>query len=284
MKCRHCLALNVSPLIARLVLAATFLWFGFGKLQTIEYTGEDAQILIKLGVGEVVGTGADDGGAALPAETRGGTSLPSGMIDSLRGEVAATAFAYQDEGDNKGENAQATEATPDEDAGGDEMGDGGEDSGEEVTTTDARVRGYRFHMITLMLYRAGNTHPVAMARMALVTETIGGLLILVGLFTRLWGLGLAVVMAFAFYLTTWAGLVAIVNDPAVTGLSLVYKGLSSIGKLDFNAQISAFNQLALFGLSMIVFVSGPGALSLDHLLFRSRTKMSVDSVDEDVDS
>ena len=273
MKFRHCLALDVSPLIGRLVLAATFLWFGFGELQTIEYTGKDAQILIKLGVGEVVGNGVDNS-PTLPAESRREHVMPGGMIDSLRGEVAASVFAYQDEGDNKEENAQATEATPDEDAGGDE----------EVISAGATVRGYRFHMITLMLYRAGNTHPVAMARMALIMETVGGLLILVGLFTRLWGLGLAVVMVFAFYLTTWAGLVAIVNDPTVTGLSLVYKGLLSIGKLDFNAQISAFNQFALFGLSMIVFVSGPGALSLDHLLFRSRTKVSVESVDGEADS
>jgi len=284
MKLRHCLAINISPAIARLALAATFLWFGFGKLQTIEYTGNDAQILIKLGVGKPAintKTGPTQTTPALPAGTedipdqsRRNDNTPANGTRSLQNTLTSTAFAFQDQSENTQPDKEVSQPKTDEPPTTEELQNNQQPANETV-------QAYKFHMITIMLHRAGNPHPVALARMALVVETVGGILILIGLFTRIWALGLAITMAFAFSLTTWAALVNIVNDPAITGLSLVYHGLSSIGNLDFNAQTTAFLQLTLFSLSWIVVFSGPGALSLDNLIFRPRTNTNIDTLDEE---
>jgi uncharacterized membrane protein YphA (DoxX/SURF4 family) len=98
--------------------------------------------------------------------------------------------------------------------------------------------------------------------MAAMTELVAGALLAIGLFSRLWGLALAVVMGVAFYLTSWPALVAVnyslfalAADPnplALAGLSL---------------------QSALFVLAFGIFLTGPGPVSLDRLLFGGRTEI-----------
>jgi uncharacterized membrane protein YphA (DoxX/SURF4 family) len=82
-------------------------------------------------------------------------------------------------------------------------------------------------------------------------EALGGALILVGLFSRVWGLGLAVTMGFAFWLTS----VAAVGE----------YGFFSLPIPEFNR---AFAQLGLFVLAVSVLLTGAGGMSLDRALFR----------------
>lgn len=278
-------ALTFCPLVARLVLAASFLWFGFGKFRMVEFTGENARILIELGVAKSNQMGENaTGGAAenLSPKSRGESVGRSGW-PAIQRTVGFAAFGIQDEASSaSGDQSQETIAGDDasdesqiEPGRGDEVAED-EDAGNVISSPPAvdgeveTVRAYGFHSITLLLYRAGNTHPVWMARLAVVAEVVGGIMMLIGLFTRLFGLGLAVVMCFAFYLTTWQTLSGTV-DPSVTGgVRRVWHGLTSFGKIGFGDQISAFNQLAHFGLAVIVLAMGAGKISVDHLLFGSR--------------
>lgn len=298
MKLRDRFALTFCPLVARLFLAASFLWFGFGKFRVMEFTGENARILIDLGVAKSNHAGANGagGGAAenLLPESRGEPVGRLGLF-ALQRTVGFAAFGIQDEAEETaGDQSQETGVGTGNDMGDNEPqgesggGGDGEGSGDVSASPPSAngevesVRVYGFHSITIMLYRAGNTHPVWMARLAVVTEVVGGLMMLIGLFTRLFGLGLAVVMCFAFYLTTWQTLSGMV-DPSVTGgVSRVWHGLTSFGKIGFGDQISVFNQLAHFGLAVIVLSMGAGKISVDHLLFGSRSGGSARSREDDI--
>ena len=88
------------------------------------------------------------------------------------------------------------------------------------------------------------------------------MLILVGLFTRVWGLGLAVIMGVAFYTTTLAGDGKLLDS----GLSYI---LTDSG-LNMENYPSMILQLALFVLAFGVFLTGPGSVSLDRLLFKGQ--------------
>ena len=91
-----------------------------------------------------------------------------------------------------------------------------------------------------------------MINIAAWTEFVGGLLILVGLFTRLWGLALAGVMVVAFYTTSFNPLVE-----------------SPLGHLaTMGGYKSVFIQLSFFVLAFGLFLTGGGALSLDRFLFK----------------
>jgi len=90
-----------------------------------------------------------------------------------------------------------------------------------------------------------------MARLAAFTELVGGGLLFVGLFSRFWGLGLAIAMGVAFYLTSWN--------------LLLDSHLLNLKVPDFNRM---FTQTGLFLLAFGVFLTGAGPISLDRALFR----------------
>lgn len=117
------------------------------------------------------------------------------------------------------------------------------------------LKAASLHHVTLMVHRHGMAYPVYQAYLATAVELLGGSLILLGLFSRLWGLGLAGVMAVAFWFTSWPLLAA--GNPIGTLFSLPIP--------DFNRM---FCQAALFVLAFGVFLTGPGALSLDRAIFR----------------
>lgn len=111
------------------------------------------------------------------------------------------------------------------------------------------------HHVTLMVHRHGLAYPVYHAYAAVIAELVGGALILIGLFSRLWGIALAGVMVVAFWFTTWPVLAA-GGGPGV---------LFTLSIPDFNR---LFCQAGLFVLAFGVFLTGPGALSLDRVIFR----------------
>ena len=137
---------------------------------------------------------------------------------------------------------------------------------DEAETTPDEPGTYKakpLHVITLMLDKAGWPAPVWMARLAAFTELVGGGLLFVGLFSRLWWLGLAIAMGVAFYLTSWN--------------LLLDSHLFDLKVPDFNRM---FTQTGLFVLAFGVFLTGAGPISLDRALFR-KTVDEDDDEDED---
>ncbi len=218
----------IVPTLSRIVLCAAFLPAGWSKVMTeTTFSGEDAQRLIQLGV--------------IDAE-------PQAHIGPNRSIVPAS---FQDDaaGDDQ---APAESIEPEQPAV----------TADEAATTPSEPGTYTakpLHEITLMLDKAGWPAPVWMARLAAFTELVGGGLLFVGLFSRFWGLGLAIAMGVAFYLTSWNVLL----DSHLFGLKVP----------EFNRM---FTQTGLFVLAFGVFLTGAGPISLDRALFRK-------TVDEDDD-
>lgn len=223
----------IVPTISRIVLCAAFLPAGWNKVMTeTTFSGEDAQRLIQLGV--------------IDAE-------PQAHIGPNRSIVPAS---FQDE--EAGDDQAAAEPSELEQPAV---------AADEAETTPSEPGTYKakpLHGITLMLHKAGWPAPVWMARLAAFTELIGGGLLFVGLFSRFWGLGLAIAMGVAFYLTSWNVLL----DSHLFGLKVP----------EFNQM---FTQTGLFVLAFGVFLTGAGPISLDRALFR-KTVDEDDDEDEEV--
>jgi uncharacterized membrane protein YphA (DoxX/SURF4 family) len=210
--------LNLVPLLARVVLCIAFIPAGWNKLmRDVEYSGEDAKRLREMNV--VARTGPDPGFAVVSLVPQAPTSSP------LPSDARPTSDepAVQD--------SRPIAAAP-------------SGSGEPV-----RTKG--LFRIALMLDRQGWSYQVPLAWIAAITELVGGVCVLIGLFTRFWSIGLAIAMGVAFRLTSLAALGEV--------------GLFSMGVDQFNRTVA---QLALLALAMGLVCSGAGALSLDRSLFR----------------
>ncbi len=227
----------IIPTLSRLVLCAAFLPAGWGKvMQTTEFSGDDAQRLIELGVIEEAPTQANIG------QSR--SIIPASWQDDTETSEPAPAVTQDPR-------PPAEEDTP--------------AAGSPADTAAGTYKARKLHHVTLMLDEKGLPAPRWLALLAAWTELIGGGLILVGLFSRVWGLGLAITMCTAFYVTSL---------PALLGVGNLFTGL-------FNLPMDAFNgmfaQLGLFVLAFGVFLTGAGPISLDRALFRK----SDDDDDED---
>lgn len=124
------------------------------------------------------------------------------------------------------------------------------------------VRAKRLHRLTVMLVNDSpypeRFKPEWLAWAAAGTELIGGGLLVLGLLSRFWGAGLAITMAFAFYMTSLEP----VLDYGVLNLPMPI----------FN---QVFTQICLFVMAIGIAMTGAGGLSIDRLLFGG------DSYDDD---
>ena len=154
-------------------------------------------------------------------------------------------------------------ATTNDDAKTDDGNEAAPASSESGSTPDS-IQARQVYGLAAMLDGAGVKFPVLAAWVASIVELVGGGLLLVGLFSRIWALGLAIAMGVAFALTSW---------PTI----------SEVGP--FALEISQFNktaaQLALGGLAFGVLIGGPGAISIDHGIFSRRKDDGEDIVDQD---
>jgi len=105
-----------------------------------------------------------------------------------------------------------------------------------------------------------------MAWVAVLTEFFGGAFVLFGFLTRLWSLALAGTMATAMLLTT--------VGPAVMSGSGFLGFLPDPQLANSQAWVGAWTpmlfQFSLFLMGLSLALTGPGVLSVDHLIFRAR--------------
>jgi len=107
---------------------------------------------------------------------------------------------------------------------------------------------------------AGKPWPNVLAWSVALTELIGGVLMLVGLFTRLGALGLASVMVGAMWLTQ--------IGPAMQSGDTVLGFLPNYPAFDPGAWMPLMWQFSLLAASLAVFLLGSGAIGIDRALFR----------------
>lgn len=254
----------IVPLLARLVLCAAFLTMGWNKIiNDHTFRGDDAQILIELGV---VDQPAASGAVGQPASYTQFSSV-------LRGDEANDDDEYENETDQPADDRQDRENNIAEEVG--EIVDEVLAPARRGTVTrdpetgEFLVTAKRVHTVTVIVYKHDGPSPVVMGWLATLTELVGGALLLIGLFTRIWGIMLASMMAVAFYLTSWPALA----DLGLFGIAADMAG----GYANYNRM---YVQLALFVLAFGVFLTGAGPLSLDRWLFRPSAPPKVP--DEDV--
>lgn len=223
----------IVPLLARIILCAAFLTMGWNKLMyTHTFTGEDAATLIELGV-------IHDAPAATPA-------APVVSPASFQEDQSADDSLPLPEPP-----AYLVQTDP--------------------LTGEQSVQAKRLHTVTLAVHKAGFSYPIVLAWIATFTELIGGALLLVGLFSRVWGLGLAIAMGVAFYLTSYATLLKLGLFALAADIESGYAGFHSM-----------YTQLALGVLALGIFLTGPGPVSLDRLLFRSNHHKDSDLVEDEL--
>jgi uncharacterized membrane protein YphA (DoxX/SURF4 family) len=111
------------------------------------------------------------------------------------------------------------------------------------------VKARSLHKVTILVDKAGWPYQTWLAWLAAVTEFVGGICLVLGLFTRLWGLGLAATMGVAFYLTSYEQ----VMSTMVIGMPI-----------DSFTRYSS--QVALFVLAFGLMLTGSGGMSIDGRL------------------
>jgi uncharacterized membrane protein YphA (DoxX/SURF4 family) len=106
--------------------------------------------------------------------------------------------------------------------------------------------------------------PVVLAWLVAITEIVGGGMLLVGFMSRLWALGLVGVMIGAIWLTA--------IGPAMQAGTAYLGFLPDKGHIfDFDSHgpvyMHEFWQLALLCMAAAILFAGPGAISVDGILF-----------------
>ena len=140
------------------------------------------------------------------------------------------------------------------------------DGGQTATTDPDSIEARRVYGLAMMLSAEKVPYPVASAWLAAITELVGGGLLLVGLLSRIWALGLAVTMGMAFALT---------SCPV-----LATTGPFDLALPDYLRTVS---QLALGTLALMVLLTGPGAIAIDHGIFGRRPAAAPPATDDSWD-
>jgi uncharacterized membrane protein YphA (DoxX/SURF4 family) len=241
-------ATNILPLLARIVLCLAFLPSGWNDLMVdVEFTGTDALRLRELGVRGITDPDPAKSDVALGA---------------LRGEAWWAAEAAQDAG-----------AAP---AGGTAKQDAPPAAGSAPATPAATAptapaasaagpaaaklspmapltqRG--LYWMTLQADRARIPFPIEVAWAVAGVKLVGGACMVLGLFSRVWGVLMATIVATLF---------------VMTGMHVIKAGgAGAFFRFTPDQSNMVFAQLGLFVLALGTFLVGPGALSLDRAIFR----------------
>lgn len=225
---------SIIPTLSRIVLCAAFIPAGYNKLfKEADFSGADADRLIELDI--------------IDAPTQARLSTEPTIILTSWQEVAEDQEAAQPPAEEEPavteDDVEAAETASEADAEA------------EAPSTTGTLQARGVHNVTLMLDNAGWPAPKWLALLAAWTELLGGAFILVGFLSRVWGLGLAIAMGVAFYLTSMHAF----GD--VGFFNVLFGGNNDVLS-------PMFAQLGLFVLAIGVFMTGAGPLSLDRALFK----------------
>jgi uncharacterized membrane protein YphA (DoxX/SURF4 family) len=221
----------IIPTLARIVLAVAFVSAGWNKVfKKADLTTEQAaRLKTELGV------------EPEPAPTRTASLLqPAGLnhqfiLASFRQDPAEPAGVSEPPPPEVAAPPAAAPTTP-------------------STTASGKLQARQVYLLALTLHENKFPKPLWMAWLAAFTELFGGAMLLIGLFSRIWGLGLSIAMGVAFYLVTMKQNGIFTMDPRTFAEN----------QLAFN---TAFCQAGLFLLAFGIFLTGAGPLSLDRILF-----------------
>ncbi len=125
------------------------------------------------------------------------------------------------------------------------------------------VQTRALHELTLAIDGLGIPAPHVSAWVLTVFELVGGALLLVGLFSRIWAAGLLVWLVALFALESW---------PSIRGTWFFTTPKPELSQ--------AISQLALAVLALLVVSTGAGRWSLDGLIFRRAEGVGDDEEDE----
>ena len=248
-------ATNILPLLARIVLCMAFLPQGWNNLmRDVEYTARDAQRLRELGVRGItdpdprkadVALGAIRGWESfepqdqMPGAASSKQTAPSGTTGAAAPAAPATKPTSQDAGTTGTVPAVERPATS------------------PALSPLAPLTQRGLYTLTLLADRARIPFPVEIAWAVAGVQLVGGACVVLGLFSRVWGLLMSVILA-ALFVTT--------SLPVIKA-----QGPFSLGAEQQNMVLA---QLGLFVLALGAFLVGPGAMSLDRAIFRRSRRTS----------
>lgn len=289
MRFRDSIALHTCPLLLRVGLAAAFLWAGIPKWGNETFEGPAAATLVELGIGhKTVVAGGPVTPPAKVEESKKPDSAPvveppapEDSPDSAQPTEEQPSSNTQPpadgEGDDQPEQARPAEQPTTQPAEQPAQAPAKPDTKSAPPATKPvvekssgapvqyKVDAKKVEGLTIMLHNVGHPYPRIFAWIAMFTETIGAGLLLIGLFSRVWGLGLAVAMGYAFALTTLPTVQANMDPSAGNA---VWQFLSSLRGAEPLTQCAAMLQVTLLIAAWCIFIGGPGAVSLDRLIFR----------------
>jgi uncharacterized membrane protein YphA (DoxX/SURF4 family) len=216
-------ATTILPLLARIVLCLAFLPQGWDNLMKFpEFTGMDAQRLREMGIHPV--------GDPEPEVT-------DVSLGALRGEAAWSDGSWNQESPPAVRPVEpAPTLAP---------------TRVDKPSPQAPMHQRRLYALALSADQARLPFPVQLAWTVSAVELVGGACILLGIFSRVWGLLMAVIVVGVFVTSTL---------PQVKG-----SWFFGMPNADFNL---VFAQMGLLILALSVFLVGPGAFSLDRAIFR----------------
>jgi len=230
----------IIPTLSRLVLALAFITTGYAKLFTAaQFNAEQATVLRNLGV---VVSAEDSPVAAGPATDVLPVRLQQAPSPTQPAEGGESAPVEAVDDLRQGEEPSAAVSEP--------------------PLAEGTYKAQRLHQVTLLCSHVSWPYPHVLGWIAAITELVGGVLLFFGFFSRLWGLGLAMGMGAAVYL--------------VSGQAYLDAGPLAVaagaGGCEYEVFNLLFTQLGLFVLALGIFLTGPGPVSVDRLLFGARKK------------
>ncbi len=268
-------ALSVPPLLLRLVLAIIFIWAGYAKcFGTFPVDETNREALVAAGVLTADGAVVDP--------------VPEVDIEELIPESEPEPEAIPED-EPEADPAPVSPVEPGGTGDDPEADPGVEDPGEVLMvaqTAPAEPAATKVRMannVAMLLHAAAHPEPVTndegltttpmalvpdaigsppwavrLAWAAAITELVAGVLLLVGLFSRLGGLAVAWVMGVAIWLT---GI-----GPAIQSGN-AFLGFLPQPDLIMTHYHDLFFQLALLVMGLAIAFSGGGMLSLDRFIF-----------------
>jgi len=265
---RDSLAINISPIVLRIVLGVTFVWAGYGKVFTESpYTAEQIATLDAMSEPAIPSPPSDEVIENVIPETdpdTGDVNIPEAPIpdpdldtesaggdgaNASAGERGFRVITVQDEGEY--------------------------DDAEAPDTTERK----KVYYLALMLQGAATPDengdrllprfmgqgqwPIRFAWLAAFTELVGGAFVLFGFLTRLSAVGLGSTMLMALWLTN-IGPVVMMDAPSFLGF------LPAVNDFAADAWQVMLWQFALLGAAVALLLAGPGSLSADRVLLGRR--------------